>query len=140
MKLLLLQGPNLNLLGVKATESSNTLTLDKLNRSIKKHLHMKNVELKILQTHKTFQAINFIQRNRNWADGLIFIPTSWAKYEWSILETIQLTKIKMIQVKFKHPFSFSGSDDKSIFDSIADETFVELPNEACHHAFDYFLK
>ena len=91
MKLLLLQGPNLNLLGVKATESSNTLTLDKLNRSIKKHLHMKNVELKILQTHKTFQAINFIQRNRNWADGLIFIPTSWAKYEWSILETIQFT-------------------------------------------------
>jgi len=140
MKLLLLQGPNLNLLGVKAAESSNTLTLDKLNRSIKKHLHMKDVELKILQTHKTFQAINFIQRNRNWADGLIFIPTSWAKYEWSILETIQLNKIKMIQVKFKQPYSFSGSNDKSIFDSIADETFTELPNEACHHAFDYFLK
>ncbi|MBL7013157.1 MAG: type II 3-dehydroquinate dehydratase [Candidatus Marinimicrobia bacterium] len=140
MKLLLLQGPNLNLLGVKAAESKNVLTLDKLNRAIKKHLHMKEVEIKILQTHKTFQAVNFIQRNRIWADGLIFIPTSWAKYEWTLFESIQLSKIKMVQIKFDHPYSFSDSNDESIFDSIAEKTFVELPVEACHHAVDYFLK
>lgn len=140
MNLLILQGPNLNLLGLKSSESKNNLTLDKLNRAIKKHIHRKDVEVKILQTHKTFQAVNFIQRNRNWADGLIIIPTSWAKYEWTIVETIALTQIKTIQVKFEHPFSFSNSEDASIFDSVTESTIIDSPKDACNRAVDFFIK
>ena len=76
MNILILQGPNLNLLGLKSSENEKHITLDKLNKAIRKHVHGKDVNLKFLQTHKQFQAINFLQRNRNWADGLLCIPTS----------------------------------------------------------------
>ena len=63
-----------------------------------------DINLKTLQTHKEFQAINFLQRNRNWADGLIFIPTSWARNNYTILETILLIKIKTAIIYFNNDF------------------------------------
>ena len=84
MKILILQGPNLNLLGVKSSQAGDRLTLDKLNKAIRKHVHGRDVELKSLQTHKQFQAINFLQRNRKDADGVLLIPTSWARNDWTL--------------------------------------------------------
>ena len=94
MNVLILQGPNLNLLGLKSSQSNEKLTLDKLNKAIRLHVKNNNINLKFLQTHKEFQAINFLQRNRNWANSLLFIPTSWAKNNYTILETINLIQIK----------------------------------------------
>ena len=62
MNILILQGPNLNLLGLKSSHSNHKLTLDKLNRSLRLHVRNTNNSLKFLQTHKEFQAINFLQR------------------------------------------------------------------------------
>ncbi|MBT3299674.1 MAG: type II 3-dehydroquinate dehydratase [Candidatus Marinimicrobia bacterium] len=140
MKLLILQGPNLNLLGLKSSELDERITLDKLNRAIKKYIQLKDVEVKILQTHKSFQAINFIQRNRNWADGLILTPTSWAKYEWTLVETISLVKLKTVQVIFDEKYSFSISQQNSIFDSIVTHTEIGRPKKAHLQAIDFFIK
>ena len=93
MNILILQGPNLNLLGLRSSKTENRLTLDKLNKGIKKHLKNKDVELKIYQTHKQFQAVNYLQRNRKWASGIIIIPTSWARNEYTLLETINILDI-----------------------------------------------
>ena len=93
MNILILQGPNLNLLGLKSSKTKNRLTLDKLNKGIKNHLRNKDVELKIYQTHKQFQAVNYLQRNRKWANGIILIPTSWSRNEYTILETINIIDI-----------------------------------------------
>ena len=96
MNILILQGPNLNLLGLQSANNQKRLTLDKLNKVLKLHVRSKNINLKFFQSHKEFQAINFIQRNRNWADGLIFIPTTWAINNFTLLETIKIIK-KAIQ-------------------------------------------
>ena len=59
MNILILQGPNLNLLGLKSAQIKERLTLDKLNKKIKDEIKLQDIQLKFLQTHKTFQAINF---------------------------------------------------------------------------------
>ena len=78
MTILVLQGPNINLLGLKSSTIGDKLTLDKFNKAIRLHIRNKKIKLKIIQTHKEYIALNFIQRNRNVANGLIVIPTSWA--------------------------------------------------------------
>ena len=62
MKVLIIHGPNMNLLG---SLSKDRLTLDKLNRSIKKLAHTNNIECKIFQTHNEAKFITLVQRNRN---------------------------------------------------------------------------
>ena len=79
MNILFLQGPNLNLLGLQSSKiNKDRLTLCKLNRHLKKYLRNTPHKIKIFQTHKEFQAINYLQRNRNWSDGHLIIPTTWS--------------------------------------------------------------
>ena len=65
MNILILHGPNLNMLGVKSSTNNETLTLDKLNKKLRLHVRNSNIKLKIIQTHKEYIALNFIQRIKN---------------------------------------------------------------------------
>ena len=139
MNILILQGPNLNMLGLKSSETKANVTLDKINRTMKKHVKGKNVTLKILQTHKQFQAVNFLQRNRNWADGMLFIPTSWARNEFTILETLKLISLKTAVVYFNEPFSFGTDEQQSIIAGNYIQSFSGDPFEACLAGLDHLL-
>ena len=61
-----------------------------LRRHLKKYLRNTPHKIKIFQTHKEFQAINYLQRNRNWSDGHLIIPTTWSINNWTIAETLKL--------------------------------------------------
>ena len=139
MNILILQGPNLNMLGLKSAETKANITLDKINRAMKKHVKGKNVTLKFLQTHKQFQAINFLQRNRNWADGILFIPTSWARNEFTILETLELISLKTAVVYFNEPFSFGTDEQQSIIAGNYIQSFSDSPLESCLAGLEHLL-
>ena len=137
MNILILHGPNLNMLGVKSSTNNQTLTLDKLNKKLRLHVRNTNIKLKIIQTHKEYIALNFIQRNRNKANGLIIIPTSWAKYNQTILETIVLSNMKTATVYFDEPYSLGTSENESILISKNIKSFVGDPVESITTAIDY---
>jgi len=137
MNILILHGPNLNMLGVKSSKINERLTLDKLNKKLRLHVRNTNIKLKIIQTHKEYIALNFIQRNRNKANGLIIIPTSWAKYNQTILETIIVSDIKTAVVYFDEPYNLGTSENDSILISKNIKSFVGEPIEAITKAIDY---
>ena len=139
MNILILQGPNLNMLGLKSSKTKANVTLDKINRALKKHVKGKNVSLKLLQTHKQFQAVNFLQRNRNWADGILFIPTSWARNEFTILETLEFINLKTAVVYFNEPFSFGTDEQDSILVGDYIQSFTGDPLEACVTGLEHLL-
>tara|TARA_B100000575_G_C22567142_1_gene359576 strand:- start:31 stop:453 length:423 start_codon:yes stop_codon:yes gene_type:complete len=140
MNILILQGPNLNLLGLQSAQIKERLTLDKLNKKIKSEIKLKGVQLKFLQTHKSFQAINFLQRNRNKAMGLLYIPTSWARNNYTILETITLIKIKTSAIYFEQPYSFGSDKKNSIIQGENIKSFVGQPISSCIEGIEYLLK
>ena len=98
MKILVLQGPNLNLVGVKSAQAWKRVTLDKINKMLQREVRNTEIELKIFQTHKIYMAISFLQRNRNTASGILIAPMAWAKYEYSLLETLELIQLPVVQV------------------------------------------
>ena len=130
-KILVLQGPNLNLLGLKSANLEKLLTLSKLNKAIRSSVNHHDVELKFLQTHKNFQAVNFLQRNRNKADGLLLIPTSWARNNFTIFETINLININTSVIYFEGPYSFGTSKKESIFQGKHIKQFLGEPIPSC---------
>ena len=140
MNILILQGPNLNLLGLRSSKTKNRLTLDKLNKGIKNYTADKDVELKVNQTHKQFQAVNFLQRNRKWANGLLFIPTSWARAEYTLLETINIIGLPTSMIYFNEPFSLGGNKNSSIMVGDNIKAFSGEPLEACVKGLDHLIK
>ena len=134
MNILFLQGPNLNLLGVKSSHLEERLTLDKLNKRINKDSKKFDIKLKILQTHKEFQALNFLQRNRNWANGVILIPTSWAYNNFTILETLKLIKLKTVSIYFNNEYSLGPTMSQSILKSSNIKSLIGHPLQVCSEA------
>ena len=139
MKILILHGPNLNLIGKISAKNKETVTLDKINKSMKRFTKGKDIELKIFQTHKTFQAINFLQRNRNYSNKLILTPMSWSLYEHSLLETIKICGYDLLQISFDGQYKFSDLN-KSIFNSYSTKNFINHPLSVFEDALSYILK
>ena len=140
MTILILHGPNLNLLGLKSSKSGEKLTLDKVNRAIRLHTRNKDINLKIIQTHKEYIAINFIQRNRNSAKGLVVIPTSWAKYNQTLLETIKVCNLPTATVYFAGKYNFGTSENDTILLGDNIKSFIGEPTETIMSAIDYIAK
>ena len=139
MKILILHGPNLNLIGKISAKNQETVSLDKINKSIKRFCRGKDIELKIFQTHKIFQAINFLQRNRNYSNKLIFTPMSWSLYEHSLLETIKICNYDLLQISFNKKYELSDLN-KSIFNSYSTRNFINHPLSVYEDALSYIIK
>ena len=130
MKILVLQGPNLNLIGVKSSQTGKRITLDKINKTLRRKVRNTEIELKIFQTHKIYMAISFLQRNRNSASGILIAPMAWAKYEFSLLETLELIQLPVVQVILEKTVDESQSILSSIaIDSVhSDDSILAFKN------------
>ena len=86
----------MNLLGLRSSKNGKQLTLDKVNRALRKEVRNSDNELKILQTNSETKAVIFLQRERNSADGIIFIPEVWHKCGSIIKDTLELIDIPVV--------------------------------------------
>ena len=98
MNILIIQGPNLNLIGVKSAKHGKSITLDKINKGIRRYVREKDIAVKIYQTHNIEKVITLLQRNRNWANGIIIAPVVWSTYEAILFDTIKLIDVPTIEV------------------------------------------
>lgn len=141
MDILVLQGPNLNLIGVQSAKVGERVTLDKVNKCLRRHAHSISLEIQLhfLQTHKAEKAVSFIQRNRKKTRGIIFAPTSWGRYEYSILDALKLSNLPCAQVLFDKNYGSLEKDD-SIFSPVCIHTTEGHPLTVFNPALDALLK
>jgi 3-dehydroquinate dehydratase-2 len=98
MNILIIQGPNLNLIGVKSAKRGKHVTLDKINKGIRRFIREKDIIVKIYQTHNIDKAVTLLQRNRNWANGILIAPGAWSTYEAVLVDTLMLIDVPAIEV------------------------------------------
>ena len=139
MKILILHGPNLNLIGSKSAEIGQKITIDKINTGIRRHIRNEDIQLKILQTHKQFHAINFIQRNRNWADFFLLAPMSWARFEYAILDALKISNINTVQILLSDDYS-DVTKSNSIFSEFCTSTLIGTPDKVYLDCIDLIKK
>ena len=120
MSVLIIHGPNMNLLG---SFSKNRMTLDKLNRNIKNFVKPKNVKLKIFQTHDVNKYITLIQRNRNKVDGIILNLGPLHSQSELISDTLSIVKhpFRCVEIGFQHKVYAAKSTIKSEYIIMSDD-------------------
>jgi len=101
MKILILHGPNTNLLGLWSLQNKDNTTLDKVNKEIRKYVKGKNIQIKILQTHSEIKAVSFIQQNKNKIDGIIITPGPWQNSGFILKDLLELIQIPYITISYK---------------------------------------
>ena len=129
MNILIVQGPNLNLVGVRSAKSGEQITLDKINRGLRKKANIRPEELnlKILQTHKIEKAMTTIHRNRKWANGIVIAPMAWARYEYALRDCLDTVAIPTIEVFLADQYESEEDKVMSILSAVCMDSMSGHP-------------
>ncbi len=97
-KILVIHGPNLNLLGTREPEIYGKMTLKDINANLNKYAKNKKISLKIVQTNWEGEIIDLIQKAKGKFDGIIINPAAYTHYSIAIYDTILAVGIPTIEV------------------------------------------
>lgn len=95
---LLLHGPNLNLLGTREPDVYGSMTLEKINAVCAAHLKPYHVELRAEQSNHEGALIDVLHVARNWADGVVFNPGAYTHTSVALRDAISAIKLPVIEV------------------------------------------
>ena len=129
MNILIVQGPNLNLIGLRSAKSGDQITLDKINRGLRQQANKRPEDLtvKILQTHKIEKAMTTIHRNRKWAKGIILAPMAWARYEYALRDCLDTVAIPTIEVFLADQYESEEDKVMSILSAVCMDSMSGHP-------------
>jgi 3-dehydroquinate dehydratase-2 len=107
--ILVLHGPNLNLLGERETKVYGTLTLAQVNALLRRRAKALKARLEIHQSNHEGRLIDLIHARRRWADGLIFNPGAYTHYSYALRDAVAAARVPTIEVhlsdiKKREPF------------------------------------
>ena len=125
MKLLILHGPNMNLFGIRSVKNKQTITLDKINRHIRRFIRDKNLKIKIIQTHSETKAVSYIQNNRKKFNGIIITPGPWDNSGYILLDLLQLIDINYTIINIENKKNILFKDSKIIYHADIFKSFEE---------------
>jgi 3-dehydroquinate dehydratase-2 len=89
MNILVLHGPNLNLLGERDPEIYGCATLDEINADLQRKADAVHVALRIFQSNHEGSLIDHIHQERKWADALIINPGAFTHYSYALRDAIE---------------------------------------------------
>jgi len=96
--ILLISGPNLNLLGLREPEIYGKRSLNDIVNEIKKYIENKEIALKHLQSNHEGKIIDFIHRNRTWAHGILINPGALTHYSYALRDAISAVSLPTVEV------------------------------------------
>lgn len=98
LRISLIHGPNLNLLGLRETDVYGHDSFDDLNRKIKTRGAELGLEVRIFQSNHEGELIDAIHDARNWADGIIINPGAFTHYSYAIRDALTAVRLPAIEV------------------------------------------
>jgi 3-dehydroquinate dehydratase-2 len=99
MKILVINGPNLNMLGIREPELYGRTTYDDLIKMIEDHCEKKNIEVKCLQSNHEGDLVDFIQGAFfDGTDGIVINPGAYTHTSVAILDALKAVSIPAVEV------------------------------------------
>jgi 3-dehydroquinate dehydratase II len=97
IKILVLNGPNLNLLGEREPGIYGEITLEEINRRVIQRGQELTIDVRCQQSNLEGELINWIQDARLWANAIIFNPGGYTHTSVALRDAISAVKIPVIE-------------------------------------------
>lgn len=105
MKILILHGPNLNLLGTREPEVYGSMTLDDINKRLMEFGKELSVEVKCLQSNHEGALIDALHDAWGWANGVAFNPGAYTHTSIALRDAISAIQIPVVEVHLSNVYA-----------------------------------
>lgn len=103
MHILVLNGPNLNLLGMREPEHYGTHTLAELTAMIEAEAQKMGITVECRQTNHEGDLVDWIQGAYGTADGIVINPAAYTHTSVAILDAVNAVQIPTVEVHITDP-------------------------------------
>jgi len=118
-KILVIHGPNLNLLGEREPDVYGTFSLDDINEKLKKLAKEKKVSLEIVQLNSEGEIVDKIHEAKNTCQAIIINPGAYTHYSIALRDAITAVGIPTVEVHISNIYAREEFRKKSVIAPVA---------------------
>jgi len=140
MNLLLINGPNLNLLGTREPEVYGSQTLKDVEQELVARAKQYAVELRCLQSNAEYELVEMVQSHMGKVDGIIINPGAYTHTSIALRDAFLATQIPFIEVHLSNVYQRESFRHTSYLSDIAQGVIVGLGTKGYQLALHAFVK
>ncbi len=129
INILVVHGPNLNLLGRREPNIYGSLTLDQLNKMVEERSGALGIKVEIFQSNHEGEMVERIQQAPGRFDGILINPAAFTHYSYAIRDAIAAVGLPFIEVHLSNIYSRESFRHKSVFSALAEGVICGLGPE-----------
>jgi 3-dehydroquinate dehydratase II len=117
-KIIIINGPNLNLLGEREQSQYGSITFDKLKENCQKKSKELNLEVEFTQSNIEGEIVNLIQNSRKKFDGMIINAAAFTHTSVAIRDALDVFKKPIIELHISNIYKREEFRKKSLISDI----------------------
>jgi 3-dehydroquinate dehydratase-2 len=118
-KIIILNGPNLNLLGEREKNQYGNFTLKDVEKSCNEYSKKNDIKLSMFQSNIEGELVEKIQTSRNSQDGLIINAGGYTHTSVAIHDALKILKIPIIELHISNIYNREEFRHKSLISKVA---------------------